>query len=53
MVAEASKLGSIASLVNSAGIGGFMDIFDKNAIKNFDKVIGLNLRGTFVCSKVN
>lgn len=52
MIAEASHLGTISVLINNAGIGGFMNIFDENAIKNFDRVIGLNLRGTFICSKV-
>jgi NAD(P)-dependent dehydrogenase (short-subunit alcohol dehydrogenase family) len=53
MVKEAAALGQIYSLINNAGIGGFLDIFDENAVKNFDRVIGLNLRGTFICTKVN
>jgi len=38
-------------LVNNAGIGGFLDLFAADSVANFDRVISINLRGAFVCSK--
>jgi NAD(P)-dependent dehydrogenase (short-subunit alcohol dehydrogenase family) len=48
----ASAGGAIDVLVNDAGIGRFNDanIFDP-AMDGFDRVIAVNLRGTFMCAK--
>ncbi len=53
MILEATRVnGTICALINNAGIGSFMDVLSPDAVKNFDKVIGINLRGSFMCAKV-
>jgi NAD(P)-dependent dehydrogenase (short-subunit alcohol dehydrogenase family) len=39
-------------LVNNAGIAGFIDMLEPGALQAFDRVLAVNLRGTFMCSKV-
>jgi NAD(P)-dependent dehydrogenase (short-subunit alcohol dehydrogenase family) len=48
----ASRNGAIDVLINNAGIGRFDDanIFDAG-MEGFDRVIAVNLRGTFMCAK--
>jgi NAD(P)-dependent dehydrogenase (short-subunit alcohol dehydrogenase family) len=52
LATAASSNGFIHILINNAGIGRFNDanIFD-SAMEGFDRVIAVNLRGTFMCAK--
>ncbi len=43
--------GSIDILVNNAGVGGNFGRAHEMDVSDFDRVIGVNLRGTFLCSK--
>ncbi|EGL83076.1 short-chain dehydrogenase/reductase SDR [Caldalkalibacillus thermarum TA2.A1] len=51
LVQEAvERYGKVDILINNAGIGHFESLFDID-VKHFDRVIAVNLRGTFLCSK--
>jgi NAD(P)-dependent dehydrogenase (short-subunit alcohol dehydrogenase family) len=47
----AKTFGSIDILVNNAGIGGTSARAHELSAADFDRVISVNLRGTFLCSK--
>jgi len=52
LVSETVRIyGGVDILINNAGTGLPGNIFDANAVATFDKVIGINLRGTYMCSK--
>lgn len=42
--------GRIDALINSAGVGTFSEFID-SATDDFDRMISVNLRGTYLCSK--
>ncbi len=44
------KFGAVDVLVNNAGVTYFTS-FEKTTMKQFDQIIGTNLRGTFLCTK--
>lgn len=44
------NFGGVDILINNAGIGHFESLFDIST-EAFDRVINVNLRGTFLCSK--
>ena len=50
LAATKAKLGTPDALVNNAGIMVRKDVL-KLSIEEFDKVIAVNLRGTFICSQ--
>lgn len=43
--------GKIDILINNAGLSTFGDLFAPNSVELFEKVINVNLKGTFLCSK--
>jgi len=45
-----SELGPVEVLINNAGISPFKPMFELTAAE-FDRVLSVNLRGTFLCSK--
>ena len=45
-----STFGKVDILINNAGVTKF-DSFYSSTIEDFDKIIGVNLRGTFNCTK--
>jgi NAD(P)-dependent dehydrogenase (short-subunit alcohol dehydrogenase family) len=47
----AGRFGSIDILVNNAGVGGNFSRAHQTDPAEFDRVISVNLRGTFLCSK--
>lgn len=47
----ASTFGGIDILVNNAGMGGSFGRIHETDPRDFDRVISVNLRGTFLCSK--
>ncbi len=49
--AAAKTFGSIDILVNNAGVGGSVGRIHETAASEFDQVISINLRGTFLCTK--
>ena len=49
--AAADTFGSIDILVNNAGVGGSPGRIHETDPSDFDRVIGVNLRGTFLCAK--
>ena len=49
--AAAAKLGPIAVLANVAGIYGRHDMVRDQDLANWNAVLGVNLHGTFLCSK--
>lgn len=52
VVAEViAKLGGIDILVNNAGIGYLMKPLTGMAVSEWDAVLGVNLRGAFLCTK--
>ena len=52
MVEGAAKtFGTIDILVNNAGTGGNPGRAHETAVSDFDHVIGVNLRGTFLCTR--
>jgi NAD(P)-dependent dehydrogenase (short-subunit alcohol dehydrogenase family) len=46
-----AKYGKIDILVNNAGIAVFIP-FEERTVEEFDKVMNVNVRGTFLCSQV-
>lgn len=50
MATITKKLGSVDVLVNNAGVTIF-ESFEKTTVKEFDQIIGTNLRGYFLCTK--
>ena len=48
--ATLDKYGRIDILVNNAGIGVYMSVTDATS-EDFDRAIGVNLKGVFLCSK--
>lgn len=50
MRVTAEELGGVHALVNNAGIGRSGDMLELPAA-DWDRVIGVNLRGTFLCSR--
>jgi len=52
MVAEvAARFGSIYGLVNNAGIPGSQVEADRMSSEEWDRVLGVNLRGAFLCAR--
>lgn len=52
MVAQSvSELGRLDILINNAGIGGQKRRLHELDVADFDAVVAVNLRGTFLCSK--
>ncbi len=49
--AAADTFGSIDILVNNAGVGGRPGRIHETDPSDFDRVIGVNLRGTFLCTR--
>ena len=47
----AERFGSIDILINNAGTGGNLARIHEMDMRDFDEVIGTNLRGTFLCTK--
>jgi NAD(P)-dependent dehydrogenase (short-subunit alcohol dehydrogenase family) len=47
----AKTFGSIDILINNAGIGGNFGRIHETEARDFDRVISVNLRGTFLCTK--
>lgn len=45
-----SRFGKIDALINSAGTGRFASILDSST-EDFDAIVGVNLRGTYLCCK--
>lgn len=45
------KFGALDILVNNAGIGYLMKPIVEMAIEEWDAVLGVNLRGAFLCTK--
>ncbi|AMV10710.1 SDR family oxidoreductase [Geobacillus sp. G4] len=45
-----STLGSVDALINSAGVGTFANVLDSQT-DEFDTMISVNLRGTYLCCK--
>ncbi len=45
-----SKLGKVDVLINNAGITSFHS-FEMTSLEEFDSIVGINLRGTFLCIK--
>eukprot|EP01087_Luapelamoeba_hula_P014165 TRINITY_DN4108_c0_g1_i1.p1 TRINITY_DN4108_c0_g1~~TRINITY_DN4108_c0_g1_i1.p1 ORF type:complete len:299 (+),score=60.77 TRINITY_DN4108_c0_g1_i1:28-924(+) len=43
--------GRIDVLINNAGVSTFGGIFDDGAISLFDRVLAINVRGTYMCTK--
>jgi NADP-dependent 3-hydroxy acid dehydrogenase YdfG len=50
MATITKKLGSVDVLVNNAGVTVF-ESFEKTTVREFDQIIGTNLRGYFLCTK--
>lgn len=51
LVAETlSRYGTIDILINNAGIGSFGGLFD-STLEDWDRVISVNLRGPYICTK--
>jgi NAD(P)-dependent dehydrogenase (short-subunit alcohol dehydrogenase family) len=46
-----AKFGSLDILVNNAGIGYLMKPMSEMSVAEWDAVIGVNLRGAFICTK--
>ena len=46
----AEKFGTVDILVNNAGIGSFANVAQL-AVKDFDRMWGVNMRGVFLCSR--
>ena len=44
------KYGRIDALINNAGVTEFK-LFTESTVKDFDNIIGVNLRGAFLCMK--
>jgi 3-oxoacyl-[acyl-carrier protein] reductase len=44
------QYGSIDALINSAGVGVFANVLESNT-HDFDRMISVNLKGTYLCSK--
>ncbi|MDP2207509.1 MAG: SDR family oxidoreductase [Bacteroidota bacterium] len=44
------KLGGVDVLINNAGITSFHS-FERTSLKEFDSIVGINLRGSFLCIK--
>jgi NAD(P)-dependent dehydrogenase (short-subunit alcohol dehydrogenase family) len=51
VAATVAKFGSLDILVNNAGIGYLMKPIVEMSIDEWDAVIGVNLRGAFLCTK--
>ena len=51
VAATVAKFGSLDILVNNAGIGYLMKPIVEMTIEEWDAVIGVNLRGAFLCTK--
>jgi NAD(P)-dependent dehydrogenase (short-subunit alcohol dehydrogenase family) len=51
VAATVAKFGSLDILVNNAGIGYLMKPIIEMSIDEWDAVIGVNLRGAFLCTK--
>ena len=52
LVDEATRtFGSVDVLINNAGVGGTFGRIHETDPADFDRVISVNLRGTFLCSK--
>ena len=52
LIAKAvSAFGSIAVLVNNAGVGYLMEAFIEFKEESWDAVLGVNLKGAFLCSQ--
>ena len=51
IAATVTKFGSLDILVNNAGIGYLMKPIVEMSIDEWDAVIGVNLRGAFLCTK--
>jgi NAD(P)-dependent dehydrogenase (short-subunit alcohol dehydrogenase family) len=49
--ATVAKFGSLDILVNNAGIGYLMKPITEMSIEEWDAVLGVNLRGAFLCTK--
>lgn len=47
-----SQLGPVAALVNSAGIAGLNAPIDEYSLEEWDRVIAINLTGTFLVNRV-
>ena len=50
MATITKKVGSVDVLVNNAGVTVF-ESFEKTTVKEFDQIVGTNLRGYFLCTK--
>lgn len=45
-----NKLGGVDVLINNAGITSYHS-FERTSLKEFDSIVGINLRGAFLCIK--
>lgn len=49
--AVTERFGGIDGLINNAGIGGFGSLYEPDAVARFDRVLAVNLRGTYLCAR--